>query len=254
MKDGERILRLNPGTPVTLYDAAHTALVVLDCRAMDRMATEQAILAWRSHRTGSLRGVALVRQTDARIIEVVGRAGNRDIDVLLADDEFSGHLLRAMLNDVSGTVGTSIALDAVRRVLAPNALVISQVVLGSGCTITSVKGVSTMLRRDRSALAEDLADEGSPYPERVIRLCRAAYATVLIRCSNLTFGKVAEYIGYTASRWMQVLLASEFGMRAEVLRALDPDICIEELLGELLDERFGVGTRQRNGGGRQGNH
>jgi hypothetical protein len=235
LSHGECILRLAPLTSVLApMKAWHNVIVVADCRGLSRAETERTIVRIRSLNRDAFRCVALVSGAPERTMDVIGRAGTSDFDVVLSAHDHVGSTLCAILNDADQTVGAAIALEALRKHLAVAATTIAEAVLSSGCRVSSVGAVETALDTDRGALGRDLADEGSPMPKAVIRVVRATYAVVLLRRTTLTLGKIAERIGYSAGRWVQDLLVSEFSARAEELRDRDADMPIEEFSDELL--------------------
>jgi hypothetical protein len=246
----ERVMRLSPQiASFNRHGATHCVLVVLDCRTLCRSDVERAILRIRTLNDESYRCVAIADVKTSRRLEVVGHTETQDFDIILSDVDNAPMILRAILNDGDGSIGAAITLDVLRKHTTGVALRIAEAVLSSGCRISSVGAVETALDTDRAALGRGLADEGSPMPKAVIRVVRATYAIVLLRRTNLTLGKIAERIRYSASRWVQELLESEFGARAEELKSRTPDMPIEEFLEELLvDWKAGVAESAGGGG------
>jgi hypothetical protein len=244
---GEEILLVSPEpSAFALPGPTHGVLVLLDCRATTRHETEQAIVRVRGLNTESFRCVALVGGAPPRRIEVIGSDSIRDYDVILAEHDDVGITLRAILNDVDWSIGVAVALDGLRGVLEPAALRIAGAVLASGCRVDGVERAATALHTDRSALGDEMADEGLLVPKNIVSIARATYAAVLVRRTHLTLGNIATRVNVSAGRYVQEMLEREFHADADALRERERDMPIEDLLDLILTE---WSWRNRGGGG-----
>jgi len=139
---------------------------------------EARVVSVRASCPDSTPVVAIVEVNIARALEVVGTSGTRLLDCLLPDDADAGIILRAILNDHTGTGAAAIARHVLRDELPEPCLPVLNVVLGGGLTLTTVEGVAQALGISRRTLDRRMRVPGASTPEDTVDLALGSFAVV----------------------------------------------------------------------------
>ncbi|HLA90217.1 MAG TPA: hypothetical protein VJL28_07305 [Gemmatimonadaceae bacterium] len=236
LADGERLVRAARDEAPAMPSAnVSDALIVLDCRRMDRREVMGALP--RARTLGESRGcrVAIASRANANAIEVVGQTHDRATEVILADHAAIASRIRCLLNDPTGSASAAVALVRLSPRLPAHALRIAELVLSSGCRISSVKQVSKVIRHDRSWLNDHLWAEGAGMPKQVVKLSQLTCAVVVLRGTRLAMRDIAEAVAYGAARTLGRRLQATFGTTCARIREDCPMMETERYLDRLLD-------------------
>lgn len=237
LADGERLLvggleALRP----TRVDLADHVLVAVDIRqgAPPSAAEEIQRLRMSTHR--NLR-CAFIMDTDSlNTPKVIGSIAGLATDIVLADVEPVGVLVRAYLNDPDGGLAGVVALTILLDHLPTTARPMLSALFGSGFEVSSVKQCASQMQRERSALKRLLRRSSLRLsPRSVVDLAKASYAVVHISTSRCSLSKTAKAVRFSSSRSLTTLLKRVFAITPkEILESrVDPPVLLRELLRAL---------------------
>jgi hypothetical protein len=213
-------------------------LAVLDCRALDRAGTENALAVLRAELGSSqVPIVAICELGTVTALDIIGTLGSQVTELILADRESLCDLLRAILNDPSRTASAALALDLLSSELPQATAPVLEAVLASGLHVTSVKEACKVLARDPASLSREMRFARAPSPTEIVELAKALFAIALLRTSPLSNKAVAQTVGYSSARWLNRLLERVFHLSIHDIRAESAAIPTRVFLGQLLARR-----------------
>jgi AraC-like DNA-binding protein len=231
----ERLVSVAPASAVPVrFDPTADRLMVLDCRALTCEEALQTLLDDPDRAPQTCR-VAIVSRANAKPVEVVGRARERAMHVLIAEHPQVGARIRALLNDSTGTASAAIALAALGPRLRGLAVNIAEVVLSSGCRVSSVSQLSSALGHDRSWLNGQVWRACRVVPKELVKLCQMANAVVLLRETDLSLRDIARAVGYGTSRALDNRMRETFGVSSAQIRDEPPSLETDLYLNRILD-------------------
>lgn len=210
------------------------AAVVVDCRFGGSCSVADAIARVRQQADAGVRCIAIVGGLQRHDIEVIGYVGNDAVDVVLADCDVVGSLVRAIVNDASGSAAAAFALAASERYLKDPARSIARLVLGGGGAPSSVKELTVTVNRDRTSLERSFRKASSIAPSAVLDLVKATYAVALLRRTRLTMLAVAHVTHFSRGSVLDDCVKRVFGRASSDLRSADPEMDINDFLRRLV--------------------
>ena len=234
---GERLLIGDLGAlRPTRVDLADDFLLVADIRQGMAPSTTEDIQRLRMSTHRNLRCAFIMNSDSLDAPKLIGSIAGLATDIVLADVEPVGALVRAYLNDpdggLAGVVALTILLDHLPRAARP----MLHALLGSGFEVSSVKQCASQMRRERSALKRLLRGSSSYLsPGRVVDIAKASYAVVHISTSRCTLSKAATAVRFASSRSLTILLNRVFAITPkQILESrIDPPVLLRGLLRTL---------------------
>jgi hypothetical protein len=211
-------------------------LVVADIRQGQSVAILQEIERLRMATPEELRCVFISDMHALRTPRLLGSVGGLAADVVFANVEPIGLLVRAYLNDPARGLASAIALTMLLEHLPTAAQPMLNALLGSGFAASSVKECASRARRERSALTRMLhPSESHVSPRVVVDLARASYAVVHISASRCSIGVAAKAVRFASRRSLKDLLMRVFEITPEQILESRTDAPV--LLRRLLNAR-----------------
>jgi hypothetical protein len=208
-------------------------LVVADVRGGQTPAISEAIQRLRVSTHRELRCAFIMNFDALKIPKLIGSIAGLATDVVLADVEPVGILVRAYLNDPVGGLGGAVALTILLEQMPATAWPMLDALLGSGFEASSVKQCASYMRRERSALTRALGPSNSNMsPKFVVDLAKASYAVVHISMSHCSSSVARKAIRFASSRSLRSLLKRVFAITPEQIRESPTDAAV--LLRRLL--------------------